>query len=108
MTFAILYRFLHMHADKLIKENKCIHVPLHVCRSFARQPAVSLALSGRVCFECDTKQQHEKTHFQWDPTDACLNEGGEGQETRGEFLLLLHMCTCASRRLLLVLNQNTR
>lgn len=28
--------------------------------------------------------------FQWDPTDACLNEGGEGQGTRGGSMLPLH------------------
>lgn len=37
ITSATLYRFLHMHVDKLIKGNKCIHVPLHVFRSFAWQ-----------------------------------------------------------------------
>lgn len=37
ITPATLYRFLRMHVDKLIKGNKCIHVPLHVCRSFAWQ-----------------------------------------------------------------------
>lgn len=42
-----------MHVDKLIKGNKCIHVPLHVCRSFVRQRVVSLALSSVcVCVEC--------------------------------------------------------
>lgn len=60
MTFAVLHRFLHMHVDKLIKENKCIHVPLHVCRSFARQPVVSLALS-RVCVvNVEMVQQQKK------------------------------------------------
>lgn len=29
--------------------------------------------------------------FQWDPTDACLNEGGEGRGTGGGNTLLLHV-----------------
>lgn len=67
-----------MHVDKLIKGNKCIHVPLHVRRSFAKQLLVSLALS-RVCVvNVEMVQQQGKTRFQWDPSDACLNEGVEG------------------------------
>lgn len=91
MTFSTLYRFLHMHVDKLIKGNKCIHVPLHVCRSFARQLAVSLALSRVCAVNVETVQQQEKTCFQWDPTDACLNEGGWGQGPGGGNALLLHV-----------------
>lgn len=91
MKFATLYRFLHMHVDKLIKGNKCIHVPLHVCRSFAWQLVVSLAQS-RVCVvNLEMVQQQEKDCFQWDPTDACLNEGGERQGTGGGIMLLLHV-----------------
>lgn len=76
----MLYRSLHMHADKLIKGNKCIHVPLHVCRSFARQPLFSLQMSETCVCVCvvnmESLQQQEKTFFQQDPTDACLTEGG--------------------------------
>lgn len=79
-----------MHVDKLIKGNKCIHVPLHVCRSFAWQLLVSLAQS-RVCVvNVEMRQQQEKACFQWDPTDACLNEGCERQGTGGGIVLLLH------------------
>lgn len=90
MTFSTLYRFLHMHVDKLIKGNKCIHVPLHVCGLFTRQLVVSLALSS-VCAVNVEMVQQEKTCFQWDPTDACLNEGGKGQGTGGGNTLLLHV-----------------
>ena len=90
MSVATLYRFLHMHVDKLIKGNKCKHAPLHVCRSFAWQLVVSLAQS-RVCVvNVEMVLQQEKTFFQWDPTDACLNEGGEGHGTGGGIMLLLH------------------
>lgn len=90
MTFATLYRFLHMHVDKLIKGNKCIHVPLHVCRSFAWQLVVSVAQSGVCVVNVEMVQQQEKD-FQWDPTDACLNEGGKGQGAGGGIMLLLHL-----------------
>lgn len=94
MAFATLYRFLHMHVDKLIKGNKCIHVPLHVCRSFAWQLVVSLAQSGVCVVNVEMRQQQkkkkEKPCFQWDPTDACLNEGWERRGTGGGIMLLLH------------------
>lgn len=60
MAFATLYRFLHMHVDKLIKGNKCIHVPLHVCRSFAWQLVVSLAQSGVCVVNVEMRQQQKK------------------------------------------------
>ena len=45
MKLAMPYKFLHMHVDELMKGNTCIHVALHVCRSFAWQ------LMSRVCLE---------------------------------------------------------
>lgn len=81
MEFATLYRFLHMHVDRLIKGNKCIHVPFHDFRSFARQLCVSLVLSEARAAKVEMVQQQEKTNFQRDLTDACLNEEGEGQGT---------------------------
>lgn len=81
MEFATLYRFPHMHVDKLIKGNKCIHVPLHDFRSFARQLCVSLVLSRACVVKVEMVQQQEKTNFQRDLSDACLNEDGERQGT---------------------------
>lgn len=77
-TFATLSGFQHQHVDKLIKGRHA-----YICHFMS---------AGHLqvrCVCCEWTQCSNKKRPA--PTDACLNEGGKGQGTKGGIMLLLYV-----------------